>query len=138
MGPKRLLSIFLILAAGAGVRCDSTTSASEDVSVIRTTTSFGFCLGYCRATLEVTAEGMVYIEEGTRQSNLPTVRRTAPISATEWRELTEAVDREVIESLPATIGCPDCADGGAESVEVVAPDWRDEVTFEFNAALPQL
>src|SRR5687768_5947088 len=121
MGTRRLLSIVLILAGASGVRCDSTTSASEDVSVIRTTTSFGFCLGYCRATLEVTAEGMVYVEEGTRQSNLPTVRRTAPSSATEWRELTEAVDREVIESLPATIGCPDCADGGAESVEVVAP-----------------
>src|SRR5215470_8416593 len=60
------------------------------VTAIRTTTSFGFCLGYCRATLEVTASGMTLVEESTR-GDLPPVRRTAEISPSEWRQLTESV-----------------------------------------------
>jgi hypothetical protein len=138
MVPKRLIPALLILfAALGGVACDS-TSASDDVNLIRTTTSFGFCIGYCRATLEVTADGIVFLEEGTRQPGLPPVRRTAPITPSEWRALTEGVDQDDIESLPDTIGCPDCADGGAESVEVIATDWRKEVTFEFDAEVREL
>jgi hypothetical protein len=108
------------------------------VNVIRSTTSFGFCLGYCKTTLEISAEGIVFLEEATRPGSLPPVRRTAPITAVEWSQLTDLVDRRAIESLPPTVGCPDCADGGAESVEVVASDWREQVTFELGARLPEL
>jgi hypothetical protein len=134
---RRLLFLLSTVLAGSAA-CTSVEPGPEGVSTIRTTTSFGFCLGYCRTILEVTAEGMVFIEEPTRQADLPRVVRTAPISAEEWRSLVAAVDRAALEALPPTVGCPDCADGGAESVEVIGRDWRDEVTFEFNAALPQL
>jgi len=107
------------------------------VTAIRTTTSFGFCLGYCRATLEVTASGMTLVEESTRV-DLPPVRRTAEISPSEWRQLTESVSRAAFDALPAAVGCPDCADGGAESLEVVSRDWQDAVTFELGAAMPEL
>ena len=107
------------------------------MTAIRTTTSFGFCLGYCRATLEVTANGMTFIEESPR-GGLPPVRRTAKVSASEWRLLTEGVNRAAFEALPATVGCPDCADGGAESLEVLSRDWQRGVTFEFGATIPQL
>jgi hypothetical protein len=131
--------LFLLVGAALiGSACVSTTSASSDVNVIRSTTSFGFCLGYCRTTLEVTPNGIVFVEEETRPGGLPPVRRTAAISDAEWRQLTSAVDRQAIESLPPTVGCPDCADGGAESVEIVATDWRDQVTFEFNVSPPGL
>jgi hypothetical protein len=107
------------------------------VTAIRTTTSSGFCLGYCLATLEVTASGMTLLEESPR-GGLPPVRRTAEISTSEWRQLTVSVSRASFEALPATVGCPDCADGGAESLEVISRDWQDGVTFELGAAMPQL
>ena len=134
---RRLLLVVLTVVAGSAA-CTSVAPGTEGVSTIRTTTSFGFCLGYCRTILEVTADGMVFVEEPTRQADLPRVVRTAPISAEEWRSLVEAVDRAALEALPPTVGCPDCADGGAESVEVIATGWRDQVTFEFNAPLPAL
>ena len=139
MVPKRFIFLFAAaVTAAIGTACSS-TSASDEISLIRSTTSFGFCLGYCRTTLEVTADGIVFIEEGTRQGELPPVRRTAPISESEWRELAEAADQEdAFESLPETIGCPDCADGGAESVEVIGADWSDEVTFEFGATVAEI
>jgi hypothetical protein len=120
--------------------CSSSTPTGPGdpatVTAIRTTTSFGFCLSYCRTVFEVTASGMTLIEEPG--GNLPPVRRSAPISASEWQQLTALVHRPVFETLPATVGCPDCADGGAESLEVVAFDWRDAVTFEYGAAMPPL
>jgi hypothetical protein len=105
--------------------------------VIRSTTSFGFCWGYCRTTLDITPTEMVFVEDGWRDE-VPVVRRTARVSSEEWQALLSAVDRSRIEPLPARIGCPDCADGGAESLEVVAGDWQKTVTFEYDAALPQL
>ena len=138
MNPTRTLFLLLGAVLAGSAACTSVAPGADGVSTIRTTTSFGFCLGYCRTILEVTAEGMVFIEEPTRQADLPRVVRTAPISAEEWRGLVEAVDRAALEALPPTVGCPDCADGGAESVEVIATDWRDQVTFEFDASLPQL
>jgi hypothetical protein len=134
---RRLALLVLTVVAGSS-GCTSVGPEPDGVSTIRTTTSFGLCLGYCRTTLEVTADGMVFIEEPTRQADLPRVVRTAPISAEEWRSLVEAVDRAALQALPPTVGCPDCADGGAESVEVIADDWREQVTFEFNASLPAL
>jgi hypothetical protein len=139
---KRLISrsLFLILAAAASgsMACTSSPTAADDVSVIRATTSFGFCLGYCKTTLEITSDQLVYVEEATRSGELPPVRRTAAVAASEWEALVAALDRSKIESLPETLGCPDCADGGAESIEVVGPDWRKSVTFEFGATIPEL
>jgi hypothetical protein len=140
---KGRLARTLTLIAGVTLAACSTESRVAGptdpvpVTAIRTTTSFGFCLGYCRATLEVTANGMTYIEESPR-GGLPPVRRTAEVSASEWRLLTESVNRAAFEALPATVGCPDCADGGAESLEVLSRDWQRGVTFEFGATIPQL
>ena len=130
---------FLILGAAACalLACDSSPSGPGDLTTIRATTSFGFCVGYCVATLEISSAEMVYVEESPR-GGLPTVRRTMPLSSSEWDALTEALDRSAIERLPDTIGCPDCADGGAESIEVVGVDWRKRVTFDHGAAIPEL
>jgi hypothetical protein len=35
-------------------------------------------------------------------------------------------------------GCPDCADAGAESVEVFGLDWSKRVTFDHGAPMPEL
>jgi hypothetical protein len=130
---------FSILGTAACVMlaCASSPTGPDAVTVIRSTTSFGFCLGYCQTTLEITPDQLVYVEE-SRRGELPAVRRTMPLASSEWNELTALLDRRAIESLPDTLGCPDCADGGAESVEVVADDWRKRVTFEHGATIPEL
>jgi hypothetical protein len=136
-----LTRTLVVIAAVPAIACSSTpvTGPADPAAVtaLRTTTSFGFCLGYCRATLEVTAGGMTLVEDSPR-GDVPPVRRTAAISDSEWRQLTALVNRGVFEALPATVGCPDCADGGAESLEVVSSDWQDAVTFEYGAVMPPL
>jgi hypothetical protein len=135
MGFSRLL--ILGAAACAVLACDSSPTGPGAVTAIRATTSFGFCVGYCQATLEISSEEMVYVEE-SRRSELPTVRRTARLSSSEWNALIDGLDRSAIERLPDTVGCPDCADGGAESIEVIGVDWRKRVTFEHGATMPVL
>lgn len=130
--PCTVLALAVVASA-----CDSSPSASSSATAFRATTSFGFCLGYCRTSLEITPEEMVFTEESPR-GELPPVRRTARLTAGEWNELVVAVDRSALERLPGTLGCPDCADGGAESLGVIATDWRKEVTFEFGAPVPEL
>jgi hypothetical protein len=132
-----LLAAILVLTLAA---CDAqgpNGPTSVRATVIRSNTSFGFCLGYCRSTLEITAEHATYrlIDDRRRQ---PTLERTVPISASEWHALESAVDRRRLEALATVIGCPDCADQGAESLEVVGEDWSRTITFEYRAALPPL
>ena len=79
----------------------------------------------------------MFLEESPRGDRTPRTR-TAAITAEEWSTLTAAVDRQRFEALPGTVGCPDCADGGAESLEVVSADWQRRVTFEFGAVMPEL
>lgn len=129
---------FLILAAACtAMACDSSPSAPDTVTAIRTTTSFGFCVGYCETTLEIGTDLMSFVEE-SRRGELPTRMRSAPLSSAEWDSLIDALDQRAIERLPDVVGCPDCADGGAESLEVIAADWRKRVTFEHGARMPEL
>jgi hypothetical protein len=130
---------FLVLAVAVGAASLGCSSPSdpEGVRSIQTTTSFGFCIGYCETTLVITPNELVFTEQGTRQQ-LPPVRRTAAVSAAEWDGLVQAVNRQALEALPATVGCPDCADGGAESIEVIGDSWQKRVTFDFGANMPEL
>ena len=125
----------LVLAA-CGTN-DLTGPSNTGVTGVRATTSFGMCLGYCRSALEITADHVVYRLFDDR-THMPPLERIAPISAAEWQSLASAVSREKVQALPAVIGCPDCADGGAESIEVLARDWTHAVTFGFRTDVPQL
>jgi hypothetical protein len=125
----------LTLAACEGN--DPTAPTAIDVTIIRSATSFGMCLGYCRSALEVTAERVTYRIFDDR-TGMPTLERATPTGAAEWRSLSAAVEREKIQALPGVMGCPDCADGGSESIEVIARDWSHAVTFELRAQIPQL
>jgi len=133
---KRLPS--LLLLSGLLTACSaSSPSAPSPVVKIRATTSFGLCVGYCRTTLEITSQEAVFLRE-SQNSTLPDQRSTAPVSAADWAALVQAVDRRHLEALPEVIGCPDCADGGAESLQVVGADWQRSVTFEYGRDIPEL
>jgi hypothetical protein len=95
------------------------------------------CLGYCRSTLEITAQRTAYRLFDDR-TGLPPLSVETTTSDADWRALMSAVDRDALQRLGAVIGCPDCADGGAETVEAVAADWSHAVAFEYGADVPTL
>lgn len=140
----RDLKPYFVLAAIAWLTaCANTTAAPASATVTRiiSTTSFGMCLGYCTTRLEITEGQAVLIREarGGRGApqNLPEQRYTAQLSASEWQDIQRLAANVDFDALPATVGCPDCADGGAEGLTVEGPGGFESVSLEFRAAIPQ-
>ncbi|CAF1400036.1 unnamed protein product [Didymodactylos carnosus] len=64
------------------------------------------------------------------QASYPPVYATLPLSSSEWVNLSNLVNLETFQSLDDRIGCPDCADGGAEWVQINWANGSKRVTFE--------
>jgi len=56
----------------------------------------------------------------------------------EFQELLAAVDMQALQALPNVLGCPDCADGGAEWIEVETGNTLKRVEFEYGVAIPSI
>jgi hypothetical protein len=65
-------------------------------------------------------------------------RFTATPAAGEWQQLTTLAASARIAGLPETIGCPDCADGGAESLAIRAENVEKQVNFDHGADITEL
>jgi hypothetical protein len=98
-------------------------------------TSFGECLGYCWKSTTITPSQIVFTKKGWDiEEMLPDSTFYLSITAKEWESLTGLINLDEFMSLDTVIGCPDCADGGAEWVEIVFDETKYKVTFEyFNA-----
>lgn len=51
---------------------------------------------------------------------------------TDFDKITSQIDQESFKKLKSTYGCPDCADGGAEWVEIKVGMNTKRVTFEYG------
>jgi hypothetical protein len=110
------------------------------VSQIVSTTSFGMCVGYCTTRLEISPGRAVLIREarGGRGApqNLPPQRFATVLTPEEWDAFEHLAANTDLTGLPPVIGCPDCADGGAESLTIEG-DQAQTISFEFNASVPR-
>ena len=127
-----LAATALLAACGTG-----TQAAPSDPTVVRSTTSFGYCPAeaMCSTSLEVAGGVVTFIASsraGVQQ------RQTAVLPPNEWASLERRALEARFEGLAPVIGCPDCADGGAESVSVVSPGLSKKVTFDFGANVPPI
>ena len=128
------LAAVLSLSACAGV-----VSAPASVRQVVSTTSFGMCIGYCSTRLEI-SEGRAVLARSSRGgrggAELPEQRFTARLTSGEWEEIARLAANTSLDGLPDVIGCPDCADGGAESL-TIAREGERTIRFEFGARIEQ-
>lgn len=113
--------------------CATATTAPTEVRQIVSTTSFGMCVGYCSTRLEISEGQAVLIRDGRSgrgSAELPDQRFTQTLTQAEWQEFARLAAATDLSGLPPTIGCPDCADGGAESLSI---NGASAVTFDFGA-----
>ena len=104
---------------------------------ISTGTSFGECLGYCAHEV-VIGEEVIVSTWSTHTGIDSATTDSAGLASGEWEALQSAVDWPTLEALDDVLGCPDCADGGAEWVRVLAEDRQMKVTFEYGATLASI
>ena len=131
------LKLGLLALTFALAGCATATTAPTEIRQIVSTTSFGMCVGYCSTRLEISEGQAVLIRDGRSgrgSGELPDQRFTQTLTPSEWQELAGLAARTNLDSLPATIGCPDCADGGAESLSI---NGGRPVTFDYNANVPE-
>lgn len=125
----------LLPAALLGAACGTPTDASREPVAFTHTTSFGFCAptAYCNTRLELQPRQAVLTYESRQRAAV--VHRRA-LSDAEWSRVADALDEAALRALPPVVGCPDCADGGAEGMSVTFGDGQsDGVTFEYGASV---
>ena len=135
-----LAAAVLALVLGAcAVGAPASAPERPQVRQVVSTTSFGMCVGYCSTRLEISEAGAVLTRSsrgGRGGANLPDQRFTAALTAGEWEEIARLAANTSLTGLPDTIGCPDCADGGAESLTISGAQERT-ITFEHGATIAQ-
>lgn len=128
----------LVVAVALGA-CAGSPANAPDVTRIVATTSFGMCVGYCTTRLELSDGQAVLVREarGGRGGSVaqPAQRFAAPLAPAEWQELQRLAAAADFDALPDVVGCPDCADGGAEGLTVEGANGAQSVSFEFGAPL---
>jgi len=124
-----LISIFLFTS------CDKSelSAIPENADYFAYGTSFGECIGYCKRDIKMIPTLIEFTKNGyDLQGKLLEVKSTKNIEESVWNDVADNFDLEAFTALDEVIGCPDCADGGAEWVEVKTGDHVYKVTFEYG------
>jgi hypothetical protein len=132
--------LFIVLFASSLFSCNTTKPVASDTMIISIThgTNFGHCRGYCRKEVVFSADQIVYFESSIDSTRNPVKTEKFDISATKWKSITDKIDWNTFKNLEESYGCPDCADGGSEYIEIKTSNGTKRVTIEFNKANPEL
>ena len=104
---------------------------SPQVSIqINSGTSYGECWGYCVFELELDNSNALFTASGWGWYEFPDLLLEDNLSQEMWQQIIELIDFEYFQSLDDVYGCPDCADGGAEFIEIIYDGVAKQVTFD--------
>ena len=94
-------------------------------------TSFGECLGYCVREIIVSG-GITFTKSGWNiGEELPDSSCSLVFIMNPLPGYLDDIDLDAFLAMDETIGCPDCADGGAEWLEIGFENEVKRVTFEY-------
>ena len=131
-----ILSTMLFINCEKKYRADDTPANLHDYE-INYGTSFRMCVGHCRKEMNLVNNELnftVFYTEGRGAvGGIPkTYKETSDKVLQNY--LSKSIDYESFKKLNTIIGCPDCADGGAEWVEIIKGNIKHKVTFEYGKA----
>ena len=130
------LLFFMIMGRCSSTTVSSAERTSADPLTIRTGTSFGMCAGYCvkEYVINGTAVDLTMLSRNKAQTSPKSCQKT--IDQASWDSLKTLADLDAFNKQPERLGCPDCADGGAEYIELQRGDQKHRVTFEYGQTIP--
>ncbi|HEY0979153.1 MAG TPA: hypothetical protein VGE21_16900 [Flavobacteriales bacterium] len=98
----------------------------------------GECSGYCQVTYTVFPTSVDRRVEPWNNDTVafPVRRQSLSIPSAQYDSLFARLDRKAFLQLDDRIGCPDCADGGAEWILLSGPEGTKSVTFDYGAEIP--
>ena len=139
---KMQLVLLMILSTLFFANCENVselTNKQSTISEYEVTygTSFGMCVGPCRKELKVVKNEIIFtifFNEGRGATGGTPKTYIEALEATLGNSLVKSIDYESFKKLNEVFGCPDCADGGAEWLEILKDGSKHKVTFEFGKA----
>lgn len=137
---KIQLFVAIILSTFSFMACENQSQGVDaektlNGTVIKYGTAFGMCLGPCKKEMALVndeAEFTVFQNGGRGTNGGDPVTYKEKLTSDYLAEVSKNIDFAAFSKLPEVIGCPDCADGGSEWVEIIKNDSRHKVTFEFG------
>ncbi len=128
------IAVLIIITGWSFTNCQKPTDPETDnqtlsIQQISFGTRFGMCAGYCKQQLtftdsEVTKTITPQVDEKLSEKTCSQSYSLADVASN--------IDVEAFFNLPEIIGCPDCADGGAEWIELTTDKLTKKVTYEFG------
>ncbi|RZL50197.1 MAG: hypothetical protein EOO93_23745 [Pedobacter sp.] len=94
-------------------------------------TSFGMCGGYCVQSISISDAKLTFTK--SKHGQTPDTKTCSKnISDEEVNSIKDLLNASQIANLPELIGCPDCADGGAEWISVTADGKTHKITYDYG------
>ncbi|UBM59711.1 hypothetical protein LAG90_03485 [Marinilongibacter aquaticus] len=112
--------------------CTSSPVEADGGLKVVSGSSFGFCLGYCMQEMRLTDASQNIEMEFFNVRDAKSKSYTDQLNKDDWEEILAEVDLDTFFKLNSVYGCPDCADGGAEYIEISSGVKNHRVTFEYG------
>lgn len=130
----KLLTLILLATLGLSA-CKKQNI--KDGTIVSYGTSFGMCIDYCNQSIAIETNKVTFTKIKNGPNPDPKTCQKV-IDNEQFKTLTGDIDINKFNKLDEVIGCPDCADGGAEWVEVEQDGKKKRVTFEYGKAPKEL
>lgn len=123
------LFISLLIIASA---CNTSKQIEKEATILSVMhgISFGHCRGYCTNEITFSPVTTILTSKSVDEANNPPKIKDLKITKEEWNAIFNAIDIKQFEQLEERYGCPDCADGGAEYIEIKTISGTKRVTIE--------
>jgi len=109
-----------------------TQSQESNELKISTTYSYGFCMGYCNLSFNITSAEILVSEYSHEKdsSEFPVLEERYPVSEEFWNNLLSKMNIDEFNSLPDVVGCPECVDQGAILISISYGNVSKNVTID--------
>lgn len=135
----KFFNIIILTFLLIGCKTPKNTISKLKVNSITLGSSFGKCVGYCTKLNNFTSSQLIIQESSRDEKSYPIKIEKFELSNDEWDQLVEELNAIDFKQLPEKIGCPDCADGGSEFIEIIYSDFTSKrVDFEFGTEVKEL
>jgi hypothetical protein len=134
------LSLFFTSCSKENLSADNST-ALENIT-IKSGQSFGFCVGKCYSEMSIKGKKVTLLVKETSSKGNSNIKNeyvyNDELTDNQVIELVKVFDKAKLKAQPDVLGCPDCADGGAEWITIEEGENVKKVTFENGKDIAEL
>lgn len=109
---------------------------SNDAKTPRIT--YGYSFGMANATQQIRLNEDLFLYENKSMALKIDKRCSKAAENGLFKEILNSADLETFRKLPTHFGCPDCADGGAEFIEIEMDGIVKRVTYNYGEVPDEL